>query len=178
VCSRVGHTPPHAGQRLSTQRLSTQRLSTQRLSTHPRLAPPNASVSVCLFTVGTVIDHIPQVDPEDAGLPPEQRPWRFAGQTTVCRTSTCNDHAAGDRPTYLQLWQSRNGEWASRASRPAALFNWQTQKRSLARPNHPKHPARHIFDAILAQARTGVRALRRWAISSRSSPTTSRIGAS
>jgi hypothetical protein len=88
---------------------------------------------VCLFTVGTVIDHIPQVDPEDAGLPPEQRPWRFAGQTTVCRTSTCNDHAAGDRPTYLQLWQSRNGEWASRASRPAALFNWQTQKRSLAR---------------------------------------------
>ena len=35
--------------------------------------------------------------------------WRFAGQTTVCVTNGCNDHAAGDRPTYLQLWASKNG---------------------------------------------------------------------
>lgn len=46
------------------------------------------------------------IDPEDAaaGI------WRFAGQTTVCVTPSCNDNAAGDRPTYLQLFASKAGD--------------------------------------------------------------------
>ena len=43
---------------------------------------------------------------------------RFAGQTTVCETSTCNDHAAGDRPTYLQLFASKNGSDWSQVHQP------------------------------------------------------------
>ncbi len=34
-------------------------------------------------------------DPED--LAAGRQTWRFAGQTTVCKTNTCNNHAAGDR---------------------------------------------------------------------------------
>lgn len=48
-------------------------------------------------------------DPEDRATDT----WRFAGQTTVCRTLGCNHHAEGDRPTYLQLFASKNGsDWA------------------------------------------------------------------
>ena len=62
------------------------------------------------------------MDPEDV----ESGTWRFAGQTTVCKTNTCNDHAAGDRPTYLQLWQSKNGsDWAAGFEALGDLFPFE-----------------------------------------------------
>jgi hypothetical protein len=63
-------------------------------------------------------------DPEDAGKQPV--PWRFAGQTTVCKTVGCNNHAAGDRPTYLQLWQSKNGsDWKAGFEALGDLFPYE-----------------------------------------------------
>ena len=52
--------------------------------------------------------------------------WRFAGQTTVCKTNTCNDHAAGDRPTYLQLFASKNGsDWSAGFTALGDLFPYE-----------------------------------------------------
>lgn len=42
-------------------------------------------------------------DPEDI----ESDTWRFAGQTTVCKTPACNNRDTGDYPEYLQLWASK-----------------------------------------------------------------------
>lgn len=47
----------------------------------------------------------------------------FAGQTTVCKTLGCNDHAAGDRPTYLQLFASKSGsDWTKGFTALGDLF--------------------------------------------------------
>jgi hypothetical protein len=52
--------------------------------------------------------------------------WRFAGQTTVCVTEGCDDHAAGDRPTYLQLWASKAGaDWTHGFTSLGELFPYE-----------------------------------------------------
>lgn len=52
--------------------------------------------------------------------------WRFAGQTTVCVTVGCNNHTAGDRPTYLQLWASRAGaDWTQGFDALGELFPFE-----------------------------------------------------
>jgi hypothetical protein len=62
------------------------------------------------------------VDPEDA----DAGTLRFAGQTTVCVTPACNTHAAGDRPTYLQLFASRNGsDWSQGFDAIGDLFPYE-----------------------------------------------------
>jgi sucrose-6-phosphate hydrolase SacC (GH32 family) len=44
--------------------------------------------------------------------PTGEVPWRFAGQTTVCKTPACKTRAAGDRAEYLQLFESKAGsDW-------------------------------------------------------------------
>ena len=63
-------------------------------------------------------------DPED--LAAGRQTWRFAGQTTVCKTNTCNNHAAGDRPTYLQLFASKNGsDWSAGFDALGDLFPYE-----------------------------------------------------
>ena len=52
--------------------------------------------------------------------------WRFAGQTTVCVTVGCNNHTAGDRPTYLQLWASSAGaDWTQGFDALGELFPFE-----------------------------------------------------
>jgi len=52
--------------------------------------------------------------------------WRFAGQTTVCVTNGCDNHSAGDRPTYLQLFASRNGsDWTAGFDALGDLFSFE-----------------------------------------------------
>lgn len=61
-------------------------------------------------------------DPEDAAA----GTWRFAGQTTVCVTVGCNNHSAGDRPTYLQLWASKAGaNWSKGFDALGELFPYE-----------------------------------------------------
>lgn len=61
-------------------------------------------------------------DPEDIAT----NTWRFAGQTTVCKTTACNSHADGDRPTYLQLFASKSGsDWSKGFNALGDLFPYE-----------------------------------------------------
>ena len=69
---------------------------------------PTATDGTENASVGSAHCVRPWQDPEDLA----SDTWRFAGQTTVCKSAAaqkCNNRSAGDAPTYLQLWASRNG---------------------------------------------------------------------
>ena len=60
-------------------------------------------------------------DPQDVATDT----WRFAGQTTVCKSPAadkCDRRVLGDAATYLQLWASKNGTRPSTIAPPTAPF--------------------------------------------------------